>query len=52
IDSLAGFEKQMKEKGVTVAEIDVKPFKAATESVYEKLGYADLRKQVNAVLGR
>jgi tripartite ATP-independent transporter DctP family solute receptor len=52
IASLAQYEKQMKEKGVTVAEIDVAPFKAATQAVYDKLGYADLRKEVNAIIGK
>lgn len=48
--SLAEFEKLMKEKGVKIEEIDVAPFRKATEPVYEKLGYADLRKQVDAFL--
>lgn len=52
IDSLKNYEKQMTEKGVKVVEIDIKPFVASTSGVYEKLGYTDLRKQVNAILGR
>ena len=52
IASLAGYEKQMREKGLTVAEIDTAPFREATKGVYDKLGYADLRKQVDAVLSR
>ncbi len=52
IASLAKYEAQMKEKGVTVAEIDVTPFKVATQAVYDKLGYADLRKEVNAIIGK
>jgi tripartite ATP-independent transporter DctP family solute receptor len=52
IDSLANYEKLMSEKGVKVVDIDIKPFVASTAVVYDKLGYTDLRKQVNAILGR
>ncbi len=52
MDSLANYEKMMKEKGVTITEIDTKPFVASTAAVYEKLGYSDLRKEVSAILGR
>lgn len=52
IDSLKNFEKLMTEKGVKIDEIDIKPFVTSTSVVYEKLGYTDLRKQVNAILGR
>ena len=50
IASLANYEKMMKDKGLTVADIDTAPFRQATQGVYEKLGYADLRKQVEGVL--
>ena len=52
IDSLANYEKLMTEKGVKIAEIDPKPFMESTAVVYDKLGYTDLRKQVNAILGK
>jgi tripartite ATP-independent transporter DctP family solute receptor len=52
IDSLKNYEKLMAEKGVKINEIDTKPFVTATAVVYDKLGYGDLRKQVNALLGR
>lgn len=52
IDSLKNYEKMMTEKGVKIDEVDIKPFVASTNGVYEKLGYTDLRKQVNAILGR
>lgn len=52
IASLAKYETQMKEKGVAMTEIDVAPFKTATQVVYDKLGYADLRKEVNAIIGK
>ncbi|WP_029008319.1 C4-dicarboxylate TRAP transporter substrate-binding protein [Azospirillum halopraeferens] len=48
--SLADFEKQMTEKGMTIAEIDVTPFREATLPVYDKLGFGDLHKQVDAIL--
>lgn len=52
IASLANYEKMMKEKGVTIDEIDTTPFREATKVVYDKLGYADLRKQVEAALSK
>ena len=52
IDSLANYEKLMTEKGVKIAEIDTKPFMESTAVVYDKLGYTELRKQVNAILGK
>lgn len=50
IASLADFEKKMKEQGVTIAEIDVAPFREATRVVYDKLGYTDLRQKIEAAL--
>jgi len=52
IDSLKNYEKMMSDKGVKVSEIDIKPFVTSTAVVYDKLGYTDLRKQVNSILGR
>ncbi|HVJ72627.1 MAG TPA: C4-dicarboxylate TRAP transporter substrate-binding protein [Casimicrobiaceae bacterium] len=52
IASLADYEKKLREKGVTVAEIDKTPFKAATAGVYQTLGYAELRKDVDKALGK
>ncbi|MEN3110309.1 C4-dicarboxylate TRAP transporter substrate-binding protein [Uliginosibacterium paludis] len=51
-DSLANYEKLMREKGVKITEVDVAPFVASTAAVYDKLGYGELRKQVNATLGK
>lgn len=42
-DSLARIEKELAAAGMTVAEIDVTPFKEATAGVYETLGYGELR---------
>jgi tripartite ATP-independent transporter DctP family solute receptor len=52
IESLDDYEKKLREKGMTVVEIDKAPFVAATSGVYEKLGYTDLRVQVNKALGK
>lgn len=52
IDSIANFEKMMADKGVKIVNIDTKPFVESTKVVYDKLGYADLRKQVDQVLGK
>ena len=52
IESLADYEKKLREKGVAVVDIDKTPFKKATASVYATLGYTDLRTEVNKVLGQ
>jgi tripartite ATP-independent transporter DctP family solute receptor len=52
INSLTKYEAQFREKGVTVAEIDTTPFREAAKAVYDKLGYGDLRKQVEATLAK
>lgn len=49
-ESLAKFEAEFKAKGMTVAEVDRAPFIAATKGVYDKLGYGELRTQVEALL--
>ncbi len=43
-------EKDIKDKGMTVTEVDLKPFVEASQAVYDKFGYNDLRKQVTAVI--
>jgi len=52
IESLDDYEKKLREKGMTVVEVDKTPFISATAGVYEKLGYTDLRVQVNKALGK
>lgn len=52
IESLADYEKKLREKGVSVVEIDKTPFKNATAGVYQTLGYTDLRKDVDKALGK
>ena len=48
--SLADYEKQMKEQGMTIAEIDVAPFREATKPVYDKLGYTELHQEIEKIL--
>jgi tripartite ATP-independent transporter DctP family solute receptor len=52
IESLADYEKKLKERGVTIAEIDKTPFRTATAGVYQTLGYTELRGEVNKALGK
>ena len=49
-DSLPDYEKKMAEKGMIIAEVDKKPFIDATKVVYDKLGYGELRAQVEKLL--
>lgn len=49
-DSIPSLEKFMQEKGMTVSEVDKKPFIEATKVVYDKLGYGELRGKVEALL--
>jgi tripartite ATP-independent transporter DctP family solute receptor len=49
-DSLAGIEAEFKAKGMSVVEVDKAPFINATKSVYDKLGYGELRTKVEALL--
>ena len=48
--SLVDYEKQMTAQGMQVAEIDVTPFREATKSVYDKLGYGELRAEIDKFL--
>jgi TRAP-type C4-dicarboxylate transport system substrate-binding protein len=52
IESLADYEKKLRERGMTVAEIDKAPFRSATAGVYQTLGYTELRNEVNRALGK
>lgn len=52
IESLADYEKKLKERGVTIAEINKTPFRNATAGVYQTLGYTELRGEVNKALGK
>ncbi len=48
-EDLAGFEAKMKKEGVKISDIDITPFKNATASVYKKLGYGNLRDEMQAI---
>lgn len=48
-DSLAQIEADLIANGMKVHEIDVTPFREATAVVYEKLGYGELRDQLQAI---
>jgi TRAP-type C4-dicarboxylate transport system substrate-binding protein len=50
IASLDDFEAKMKAQGVAINAVDVAPFREATRVVYDKLGYADLRTEVEKVI--
>ncbi|HZH58519.1 MAG TPA: C4-dicarboxylate ABC transporter, partial [Metabacillus sp.] len=53
LESSADFEQKLIDKGVEVNEVDIEPFKEATDVVYEKFeGYKDLRKEINKILGK
>lgn len=48
-DSLASIEQGLKDKGISVRDVDVTPFKEATAKVYDELGYGDLRDTLRAM---
>ncbi|WP_372423609.1 C4-dicarboxylate TRAP transporter substrate-binding protein [Salinarimonas chemoclinalis] len=48
-DALAAIEADLEAKGVDVAEIDTTPFREATASVYDELGYGALRDELQAI---
>lgn len=50
--TLADLEKKMIAKGVTISEVDITPFKEATASVYDKLGYGELRDEMRAIVSQ
>lgn len=50
LEAMVQVEKDIKSKGMTVTEVDVKPFMQSTQVVYDKFGYNELRKQVNEVV--
>ena len=49
---LSEYEEMMKGQGVTFLDVDIAPFKAAVEPVYEKLGLTEARKRVLEVLAK
>ena len=51
-DAVSKVDAEMAKEGLSIDEIDVTPFKKATADVYEKLGYTDLKKQVDDILAQ
>ena len=49
-DAVATVDAEMEAQGLTITEIDTTPFEEATAAVYEKLGYTELKQQVDALL--
>lgn len=45
-------EKEMEAEGMTIHELDNTPFKEAVESVYDSLGYDELREEILAEAGQ
>lgn len=50
IASLGEIETRLKGQGVTIATPDLAPFREATKIVYDKLNYASLRREVDAII--
>ena len=49
-EQMVQVEKDIQTKGMTVTELDLAPFKANMQAVYDKFGYNELRKQVTAAI--
>jgi len=49
---IADIEKQLVGYGITIIEPDVASFVEASGAAYEKLGFADLRKEINKQIGK
>jgi tripartite ATP-independent transporter DctP family solute receptor len=53
IESLDSLEEKMRTEGVTITEIDLTPFKQATDKVYDQFpGFRELQAEFNNILGR
>lgn len=46
------FRAEMEAAGVTFSEVDITPFKEATASVYDTMGWGELKAQIDAALGK
>ncbi|MEX6506012.1 C4-dicarboxylate TRAP transporter substrate-binding protein [Jiella sp. M17.18] len=51
-DAVSKVDAEMEKAGLKIDTIDTTPFKKATEGVYAKLGYTDLKKQVDDILAK
>jgi TRAP-type transport system periplasmic protein len=52
LDSEKEYEKKMAATGVKIQPVNVAPFKVQAESAYVKLGFIELRKEINKILGK
>lgn len=52
IDSEKEYEKKMAAEGATIHSVDVAPFRARADNAYKQLGFVDLRKEINKILGK
>ncbi|MDR1932750.1 MAG: C4-dicarboxylate TRAP transporter substrate-binding protein [Spirochaetales bacterium] len=52
IDGDAAFEKQLTQGGIKIVDIDYNAFVQATAKVYDELGYGELKRKIDAELGR
>ncbi len=50
--AIADLEAKMKASGMAINEVDKAPFVKATEGVYEKIGYVELKKKVDAIVAQ
>ena len=51
-DTLTQIEKDLVAAGMTISDIDTAAFKSATAGVYDKLGYGELRDQLQTILNQ
>ena len=51
-DTLAQIEKDLVAAGMTISDIDTAAFKSATAGVYDKLGYGELRDQLQTIVNQ
>ena len=52
VEQEAQLEADMTKAGMTFVHVDTAPFKEASVSVYKAMGWEDLRKQIDAALGK
>jgi tripartite ATP-independent transporter DctP family solute receptor len=46
------FKEEMEKAGVTFMQVDITPFKKASASVYETMGWTELKGEIDAALGK
>ena len=52
VEMESGYQEEMEAAGMQFVEVDKTPFIAASASVYEIMGWADLKAQIDAALGQ